>query len=264
MDQAARVQPRDRSLRAAMPDFQANSRDLTAKVRAVKDILPQFSDDQVCLVLADYDEDVMRAVEALLLQGEQKASSKAKAAKRHDAQQAAETAIEPEEVAPEEPPVEEPPPEAEKRPPTAAEREFMKWKKKLREIEKIEALAKTDKDKVDAMQLQKIKKKHDIEIEAAKAEQKVLLEEAARREEAAKETRRLAQEREAKEREDREARIAFEAAERQKKAELAQQKAEAEARARAQAQQHVKGMGKGASPAGSPSRPAGGAGMDIP
>merc|ERR1719379_2577221 len=111
MDQAARVQPRDRSLRAAMPDFQANSRDLTAKVRAVKDILPQFSDDQVCLVLADYDEDVMRAVEALLLQGEQKASSKAKAAKRHDAELATETAMEAQEVAPapEPPPLEEPP-----------------------------------------------------------------------------------------------------------------------------------------------------------
>merc|ERR1719379_1033775 len=219
MDQAARVQPRDRSLRAAMPDFQANSRDLTAKVRAVKDILPQFSDDQVCLVLADYDEDVMRAVEALLVQGEQKASSKAKAAKRHDSEMATETAIEPEEVAPAEPPPEEPPPE-EKRPPTAAERELMKWKKKLREIEKIEALAKTDRDKLDAMQLEKLKKKHDIDIEAAKAEQKVFQEEAARREEAARETRRLAAEREAKEREDREARIALERAERQKKAEL--------------------------------------------
>merc|ERR1719379_489318 len=263
MDQAARVQPRDRSLRAAMPDFQANSRDLTAKVRAVKDILPQFSDDQVCLVLADYDEDVMRAVEALLLQGEQKASSKAKAAKRYDAEMAMETAIEPE-AAPAETPAElQEPAEPEKRPPTAAERELMKWKKKLREIEKIEALAKTDRDKLDAMQLAKLKKKHDIEIEAAKAEQKVLLEEAARREEAAKETRRLAQEREAKEREDREARIAFEAAERQKKAEAArknqQERQEAEARARQAAQ---KGIGKGPSPAGSPSR-TGGAGMDI-
>merc|ERR1719379_133373 len=202
MDQAARVQPRDRSLRAAMPDFQANSRDLTAKVRAVKDILPQFSDDQVCLVLADYDEDVMRAVEALLVQGEQKASSKAKAAKRHDSEMATETAIEPEEVAPAEPPPEEPPPE-EKRPPTAAERELMKWKKKLREIEKIEALAKTDRDKLDAMQLEKLKKKHDIDIEASKAENKVLLEEAERLADAAK---RRAAEREAKEREDREAR----------------------------------------------------------
>merc|ERR1719163_1691301 len=49
------------------------------------------------------------------MQGEQKASSKAKAAKRHDTEMAMETAIEPEVVAPEEPPVEQPPEEAEKR-----------------------------------------------------------------------------------------------------------------------------------------------------
>merc|ERR1719265_247572 len=60
------------------------------------------------------------------------------------------------------------------RPPTAAERELLKYRKILRGIEKIEAMVKTNKDKVDAMQLGKLKRRHEVELEVAKAEQKVL------------------------------------------------------------------------------------------
>merc|ERR1719189_2714 len=47
-------------------DLGAQSRDLTALVKQVKGIMPQFSDDIVCEALVQSDEDVTRAVELLL------------------------------------------------------------------------------------------------------------------------------------------------------------------------------------------------------
>merc|ERR1719316_2168634 len=60
-----------------MRDLQPNSRDLTAKVRQVKEVLPQCTDDQCCQALVEADEDVMRAVE-LLLSAAPKATKKKK------------------------------------------------------------------------------------------------------------------------------------------------------------------------------------------
>jgi len=51
---------------AVQKDLGAQSRDLTALVKQVKGIMPQFSDDIVCEALVQSDEDVTRAVELLL------------------------------------------------------------------------------------------------------------------------------------------------------------------------------------------------------
>lgn len=191
------------------------SRDLTAKVMQVKDILPQFSEDQICLVLADSDEDVMRAVETLMSQPDPKERSRAQKAETRTEKRA-----EPEVQAA---PIAESPEPVEKRPPTAAEREVLKWRKKMREVEKIEAMRK-DGQKLDKMQEEKLGKRSEIEIEiekalvaltfaekaereaaeaAAREKARVEAEEKAAREKAAREEReRAQQERAAKQREE--------------------------------------------------------------
>lgn len=214
-------------------ELQGSSRDLTAKVNEVRDILPQFSEDQVCLVLADCDENVERAIEVLLSQPEPR--SKAKAARRTDSDPAAETAAPQPEVE-----VQAAQPEAEKRPPTAAERELLKYRKILRGIEKIEAMVKSNKEKVDAMQMEKLKRRHEVELEVAKAEQKVqeeaVLLEAQAREQAAVAAReaQAAAEREVKDKAQRERE--------------ARQKADADAKARALEAQSARAAEKRAAP----------------
>mmetsp|Transcript_55118 Transcript_55118/g.129397 ORF Transcript_55118/g.129397 Transcript_55118/m.129397 type:complete len:502 (+) Transcript_55118:68-1573(+) len=163
----------------------SQARDYTALVRQVKDILPQFSDDQVCDALVQSNEDISRAVELLMSQQPTSKQSKKKEkhknrearaqaeaetaeaafeASGHDEKQYADEAAEP----------------REERPKTAAEKEAAKLRKKLREIERIEDKVARG-EKVDPLQLPKLDKKRETEVELRAAEQKILQEEEERR-----------------------------------------------------------------------------------
>ncbi|CAE7684249.1 DEGP1 [Symbiodinium sp. KB8] len=164
----------------------SQARDYTALVRQVKDILPQFSDDQVCDALVQSNEDISRAVE--LLMSQQPTSKQSKKKEKHKnrearAQAEAETAeaafeasghVEKQyaDEAANEP--------REERPKTAAEKEAAKLRKKLREIERIEDKVARG-EKVDPLQLPKLDKKRETEVELRAAEHKILQEEEERR-----------------------------------------------------------------------------------
>jgi len=190
---------------AVQKDLGAQSRDLTALVKQVKVIMPQFSDDTVCEALVQSDEDIQRAVDLLL--SAEFASKAAKKKKERKERQAAASEAAPtqagvsgvaagnEELQPEQSTME---PERESRPKTATEREAARLRKKLREIERIEErLARGEK--VDPLQLPKLDKKHEVEMELIEADRRVQQEELQRLEEQRQEERRQQEERRAME-----------------------------------------------------------------
>jgi len=161
------------------------------------------SDDIVCEALVQSDEDVTRAVELLLSAAfASKAARKKKERKERQAttQEAVPTQAEAaghaagnEELQPEQLASEEP-----ARPKTATEREAARLRKKLREIERIEErLARGEK--VDPLQLPKLDKKHEVELELIEADRRVQQEEHQRLEEQRQEERRQQEERQARE-----------------------------------------------------------------
>mmetsp|Transcript_73593 Transcript_73593/g.137522 ORF Transcript_73593/g.137522 Transcript_73593/m.137522 type:complete len:673 (+) Transcript_73593:172-2190(+) len=180
------------------------SRDLTGLVRQVKAILPQFSDDVVCQVLAEEDENVERAIENLLTRpeppkkpgkkkdrsGTAAASSSgtdaaATAASSADVQQkvvngaasrpqAAATNGAKQGKQQQAPPVVQKSPldqVLDERPKTPSEKEVQKFKKKLREIEAIEERVRAG-EKVDPLQLEKTHNKKEYQIQLHRAERK--------------------------------------------------------------------------------------------
>lgn len=194
---------------AVQKDLGAQSRDLTALVKQVKGIMPQFSDDIVCEALVQSDEDITRAVELLLSAAfASKAARKKKERKERQAatseavpMQAEAEAVGPgagnEELQPEQ--FANEPAERESRPKTATEREAARLRKKLREIERIEErLARGEK--VDPLQLPKLDKKHEVELELIEADRRVQQEEDQRLEEQRQEEQRQQEQRQAMER----------------------------------------------------------------
>mmetsp|Transcript_62641 Transcript_62641/g.149414 ORF Transcript_62641/g.149414 Transcript_62641/m.149414 type:complete len:701 (-) Transcript_62641:80-2182(-) len=183
------------------------SRDLTGLVRQVKAILPQFSDDVVCQVLAEEDENVERAIENLLTRPEppKKAGKKkergANAASQQDAAASSEVplpisgkvangSVRPPSAMISAKPVAPAPNGAkgkqasqpavqksaldqalEDRPKTPAEKEVQKFKKKIREIEAIEERVNSG-EKVDPLQLEKASHKKQIQSDLHSAERK--------------------------------------------------------------------------------------------
>jgi len=162
------------------------SRDFTGLVRKVKDILPQYSDDVVCEALIQTDEDVMRAVDLLLSSAFATRSGKKKEKKREEHEQAAlvQAAAE---VPPEGDWAEEvqeyiQEPVKEERPKSENEKQVAKLKKKLREIKSIEERL-AHGEKVDPLQLPKLKNKSELEYEILVCERKIRQEETIRDEE---------------------------------------------------------------------------------
>lgn len=158
-------------------------RDYTQLVRQVKDILPQFSDDQVCDALVQSEEDISRAVELLMTQEPMTKSKKKDKKKEKEKEKAQEEHVEmpsygyanhsekPEDVVPE---------VRDERPKTQAEKEAAKLRKKLREIERIEEkLARGEK--VDPLQLPKLQKKAETDEQLRDWERIIAEEEEVRR-----------------------------------------------------------------------------------
>ncbi|CAE7267646.1 cam1 [Symbiodinium sp. CCMP2456] len=145
-------------------------------VTSVKDILPQFSDDQVCDALVQSNEDISRAVELLMSQQPtSKQSKKKEKHKNREARAQAEAVVMGRGVG---------------RQPTSPEKKgrfvggilsaAAKLRKKLREIERIEDKVARG-EKVDPLQLPKLDKKRETEVELRAAEHKILQEEEERR-----------------------------------------------------------------------------------
>lgn len=226
-------------LRDAFRELGPNSRDLTGKVRQVREVLPQCSDDLCCQALVHAEEDVGRAVELLLahaskvettmsdrsceagsgslrlegnpnfeihnqcepevvtrnatssapsglqalqaarisedssclpadVESSQQSSFKGNASEHrrpetlHGA--AGDSGHAPAEL--------QYPHESEARAPTAAEKDLMKLRKKLREIERIEERLAASA-RVDPLQLPKLQKKQEVVAEVARAERAV-------------------------------------------------------------------------------------------
>mmetsp|Transcript_29805 Transcript_29805/g.79234 ORF Transcript_29805/g.79234 Transcript_29805/m.79234 type:complete len:518 (-) Transcript_29805:94-1647(-) len=175
-------------LHSAALEIGSNSRDLTAKVQQVREVLPWSSDDQCCQALVDADEDVMRAIE-LLLTLPKKSKSKTRREESHGSGAGvpteaapASSELESEQLAPADGQVEpslevqptgqEPPVKQRDRPPTALEKELMKMRKKLREITKIEDRLSAG-EKVDPLQLPKLERKGEVAAEVARLENQV-------------------------------------------------------------------------------------------
>mmetsp|Transcript_58035 Transcript_58035/g.147437 ORF Transcript_58035/g.147437 Transcript_58035/m.147437 type:complete len:503 (-) Transcript_58035:131-1639(-) len=172
------------------------SRDLSGLVRQVNAILPQFSTDVVCEALIQKDEDVPSTVEYLLSSSFETKAGKKKTKKQHSPSQTV-SALSIAEPKQEESCVavehgdtlgDDDDPggalqdnyvgleERQERSPTMAEKQVLKIKKKLREIERIEEkLAR--KEKVDKMQLPKLERRPELEHELRKAEEVVQEEE---------------------------------------------------------------------------------------
>lgn len=147
---------------AAMPYVPSDltntaSRDLTFKVKQVQEILPQVTDDQACLALAGADDDVMRAVESLLMSAEPEPAPE---------RVAYQPAYQPMADTPPAPVAREPVhiPEPVKKEATANEKELMKWRKKLREIEKIDGMLRKG-EKVQPNQLPKLEKRDEVRMQ---------------------------------------------------------------------------------------------------
>ena len=162
------------SLLSSAKDIIQQGRDYTQLVRQVKDILPQFSDDQVCDALVQSDEDITRAVDLLMSQQPMNTKSKKKKKDSKEKEKEKEKESEPEIPAEKEPEVRD------ERPKTQNEKEAAKLRKKLREIERIEEkLARGEK--VDPLQLPKLEKKRETEDQILILEQKIQEEEEERR-----------------------------------------------------------------------------------
>lgn len=168
-----------RSLLTSAKDILGQGRDYTQLVKQVKDILPQFSDDQVCDALFQSEDDIGRAIELLMTQ--QPTTKSKKKGNKNKTEKEPKMTVEttaPVEVEPSASiPVQE---EAEvresERPKTQAEKEAAKLRKKLREIERIEEKVQKG-EKVDQLQLPKLEKKWEVEQQLLVLDQKIKEEE---------------------------------------------------------------------------------------
>lgn len=168
------------------------SRDLTSLVRKVKEVLPQCTDDAACEALIANGEEIRAAVDYLLTVT--KVQRERYKPKKEPKVEAPAVVSEVDPVAAEDPAVlTEPLVESSEPPRVLSENEKlqMKLRKKLRDIERIEAKLATAQ-KVDPLQLPKLEKKEETLRELRQVDEKVASELESRRLE---EARQLAEQR---------------------------------------------------------------------